>query len=106
MFLKTLVAEFLLCVSAGMILACNPVFGVITFSSCSSCSSGPGTGEVLVPLIVPSTESSRALLWHSSMSLMTLLEKGIDGDTDVFIVVPIATNDGYNDCCDKFGITC
>ena len=47
-----------------------------------------------------------ALLWCSSMSLMTLLEKGIDGDTNVFIEVPIAANDGYNDCCDMFGITC
>ena len=51
-------------------------------------------------------ESLRALLWHSSMSLMTLLEKGIDGDMDVFIVVSIAANGGYNGCCDKFGITC
>ena len=85
------------CVSAGMISACNPLFGVKTSSYCSS---GPGTGEVLVPVIVPSMESLRALLGHSSMSLMTLLEKGICGDMDVFIVVPIATNDGYNDCCD------
>ena len=90
------------CVSAGMILACNPVFWVITSSSCSS---GPGTGQVLVPLVVPSTESLRALLWCFSVSLMTHLEKGIDGDMNVFIVVPIATNDGYSDCCDKFGIT-
>ena len=37
---------------------------------------------------------------------MTLLEKGIDGDTDVFIELPIVTNDGYNDCCDILGITC
>ena len=40
------------------------------------------------------------------MSLITLLEKGIDGDMDVFTVVPIVTNDGYNDCCDMFEITC
>ena len=40
------------------------------------------------------------------MSLMTLLEKGIDWDMDVFIEVPIATNGGYNDCCDMFGVTC
>ena len=37
---------------------------------------------------------------------MTLLEKGIDGDMDVFIEVPIAASDGYNDSCDMFGITC
>ena len=40
------------------------------------------------------------------MSLMTLLEKGIDGDRDVFIEVPIAASHGYNDCYDMFGITC
>ena len=40
------------------------------------------------------------------MSLMTLLERGIDGDIVVFTEVTIATNDGYNDCCDIFGITC
>ena len=90
-------------ISAGMIPACNPVFGVITSSSCSS---GAGTGEVLVPLLVPSTESLKTLLWCSSMSLMTHLEKGIDEDMDVFIEVPIAANGGYNDCCDMFGITC
>ena len=90
-------------VSAGMIPAGNPVFGVITSSSCSS---GAGTGEVLVPVLVPSTESLRALLWCSSMSLMTHLEKGIDGGMDVFIEVPIAANDWYNDCCGILGITC
>ena len=40
------------CVSAGMIPACDPVFGVITSSSFYS---GPGTEEVLVPLVVPSS---------------------------------------------------
>ena len=28
------------------------------------------------------------------------------GIQNVFIEVPIAANDGYNDCCDMFGITC
>ena len=40
------------------------------------------------------------------MSLMTLLEKGISGDTKVFIDVPIAANEGYSDCCDILGSTC
>ena len=60
----------------------------------------------MVPLLVPSTESLKALLWFSSISLMTLLEKGIDGDMDESIEVPIAVNDGYNEYCDIFGITC
>ena len=37
---------------------------------------------------------------------MTLLEKEIKGDIAVFNEVPTADNDGYNDCCDIFGITC
>ena len=37
---------------------------------------------------------------------MTLLERGNGGDMAVLIKVPIAANDGYNDCCDIFGITC
>ena len=40
------------------------------------------------------------------MSLMTLLERGIEGDLVVLIEVPFVANDGYNDCCDIFGITC
>ena len=31
-----------------------------------------------------------------------IIEKGIDGDMDVFIEIPIAANDGYDDCCDTF----
>ena len=38
------------CVSADGILACGPVFGMITSSSGSS---GAGIGEVVVPLLVP-----------------------------------------------------
>ena len=89
------------CVSAGMIPACDPVFGVITSSTCSS---GPGTGcwSLLLYLL----QNHRGLFFGVPLSLMTLLEKGIDQDMDVFIEVPIAANDEYNDCCDMFGITC
>ena len=37
---------------------------------------------------------------------MTFLVKGIDGDTTVFILVPIAANEEYSDCCSMLGITC
>ena len=67
------------CVSAGVILACGPVFGIVISSSCLP---GFGKGEILVPLLVHSAESLRILLWFSSISLMNLLEKGIDGDID------------------------
>ena len=40
------------------------------------------------------------------MSFMTFLAKDIDGDTTVFILVPIAANEGYSDCCGMMGITC
>ena len=40
------------CISAGVIPAFYPVFEVVTSSSCSS---KVWTGEVLVPLLVPST---------------------------------------------------
>ena len=40
------------------------------------------------------------------LSLITLLERGIGGNMAVLIEVPIAANDGYNNCCDLFGITC
>ena len=90
-------------VSACVIPACDFMFGAITSSSCSY---GSEVGEVLVLLMVPSTVYSRAFLCCFSMSFMTLLEKGIDGDTDVFKLVPTAANDGYSDWCGMFGITC
>ena len=72
---------------------------VLTIGATScSCSNESGRGEVLVPLMVPSTYSLRTLLWCFSISLITLLENGTDEDIDVFVEVPIATNDGYNDC--------
>ena len=37
---------------------------------------------------------------------MTLLERGIDGDMAVLREVHTAANEGYNDCCGIFGITC
>ena len=40
------------------------------------------------------------------MLLMTLLERGIEGDMAVLSEVPTATNEGYNKCCGIFGITC
>ena len=72
----------------------------------SSGSPESGVGEVLVPLLTPSTVLGKRFLCHDLMYLITLLEKGINGATDVFIDVPIATNEGYNDCCGIFGITC
>ena len=40
------------------------------------------------------------------MLLITLLEIGIEGDMAVLGDDPITTNEGYNDCCGIFGITC
>ena len=39
------------------------------------------------------------------MSLITLLVRGIEGDKAVLDDDPIATDEGYNDCCGIFGIT-
>ena len=37
---------------------------------------------------------------------MTPLERDIGDDMAVLIEVPIAANNGYNDCCNIFRITC
>ena len=40
------------------------------------------------------------------MLLITLLERGIEGDKAVLADDPTAANEGYRDCCSIFGITC
>ena len=57
-------------------------------------------------LTVPSTVPLRTFLCCSSISVMTLLGKGIGRDTAVFMLVPSAANEGYKDCCGMFGIAC
>ena len=41
-----------------------------------------------------------------SISLITLLVRGIEGDKAVLGDDPMAAREGYSDCCGMLGITC
>ena len=96
------------CRVSSWVSACVVQVGRVTLGTIASlaCSSTPKIDEVLVDLIAPSTVSSTAFLHFFSVSLITCLENGIGGVTAVFILVPSATNEGYNECCGTPGITC